>query len=181
MANASAATALARSYGVAPAAILQALKSFKLDAHRIELVAEANGVRWIDDSKATNPHAAAASINSFEHVVWIVGGLLKGVDLTDLVTRFSSRMRAAVVIGKDRQLVLDALASAAPTLSVVEVQTEDNSAVMQIAVDEAAKFAKAGDVVLLAPAAASMDQFKDYADRGDSFAAAVRAHLGKQL
>lgn len=180
MANAAAATALARSYGVLPSAILSALKSFKLDAHRIELVAEAKGIRWIDDSKATNPHAAAASINSFESVVWIVGGLLKGVDLTDLVTRFSSRMRAAVVIGKNRQLVLDALSAAAPTLVVVEVETEDNSAVMQIAVDEAAKLARDGDVVLLAPAAASMDQFKDYADRGDSFAAAVLAHLGKQ-
>lgn len=180
MANAAAATALARSFGIAPTDILDALKSFKLDAHRIELVAEAGEVRWIDDSKATNPHAAAASINSFESVVWIVGGLLKGVDLTDLVTRFASRMRAAVVIGKDRQLVLEAFASAAPELKLVEVQTEDNEAVMQIAVDEAAKLAQAGDVVLLAPAAASMDQFKDYAHRGESFAAAVRAHLGNQ-
>lgn len=180
MANAAAATALARSLDVAPEDILEALKSFKLDAHRIELVAESHGVRWIDDSKATNPHAAAASINSFDSVVWIVGGLLKGVDLTDLVSRFSSRMRAAVVIGKDRQLVLDALASATTKLAVVEVQTEDNALVMQIAVDEAAKLAQPGDVVLLAPAAASMDQFKDYADRGESFAAAVKAHLGNQ-
>lgn len=180
MANAAAATALARSLDIAPEDILEALKSFKLDAHRIQLVAEADGVRWIDDSKATNPHAAAASINSFDSVVWIVGGLLKGVDLTDLVARFSSRMRAAIVIGKDRQSVLDALASATPKLDVIEVQTEDNSSVMQIAVDEAAKLAKAGDVVLLAPAAASMDQFKDYADRGDSFAAAVKAHLGNK-
>ena len=180
MANAAAATALARSLDVAPEDILEALKSFKLDAHRIELVAESHGVRWIDDSKATNPHAAAASINSFDSVVWIVGGLLKGVDLTDLVSRFSSRMRAAVVIGKDRQIVLDALASATPKLAVIEVQTEDNALVMQIAVDEAAKLAQPGDVVLLAPAAASMDQFKDYADRGESFAAAVKAHLGNQ-
>ena len=180
MANTAAATAIARSLDVAPEDILEALKNFKLDAHRIELVAESDGIRWIDDSKATNPHAAAASINSFDSVVWIVGGLLKGVDLTDLVSRFSSRMRAAVVIGKDRQLVLDALASATPKLAVIEVQTEDNSLVMQTAVDEAAKLAKAGDVVLLAPAAASMDQFKDYADRGESFAAAVKAHLGNK-
>lgn len=180
MANAAAATALARSFGVNPIDIVEALKAFKLDAHRIELVAEEQNIRWIDDSKATNPHAAAASINSFDSVVWIVGGLLKGVDLTDLVTRFSSRMRAAVVIGKDRQLVLDAFAAAAPNLPLVEVKTEDNDSVMQFAVDEAAKFAQSGDVVLLAPAAASMDQFKDYAHRGEAFAQAVRAHLGNQ-
>lgn len=180
MANAAAATALARSFDVAPIHILEAFKAFKLDAHRIELIAEQDNVRWIDDSKATNPHAAAASINSFESVVWIVGGLLKGVDLTDLAKRFSSRIRAAVVIGKDRQPVLEALAAGAPELRVVEVQTDDNAQVMQIAVDEAAKLAQAGDVVLLAPAAASMDQFKDYADRGESFALAVKAHLGNQ-
>ena len=180
MANAAAATALARSFGVPSEDILGALKQFKLDSHRIELVAESGGIQWIDDSKATNPHAAAASINSFESVVWIVGGLLKGVDLTDLVTRFATRIRAAVVIGKDRQLVLDALASATNKFAVVEVDTEDNSEVMQLAVDEAAKLAEPGDVVLLAPAAASMDQFKDYADRGESFAAAVKAHLGNQ-
>lgn len=180
MANAAAATALARAYGVSPEDIQKAFGLFKLDSHRIELVAESNGIRWIDDSKATNPHAAAASINSFESVVWIAGGLLKGVDLSDLVTRFASRMRAAIVIGKDRTPVLEALLAAAPQLKVVEVDTQDNSEVMQIAVDEASKLAQPGDVVLLAPAAASMDQFKDYADRGDSFAEAVKAHLGSQ-
>jgi UDP-N-acetylmuramoylalanine--D-glutamate ligase len=178
MANAAAATAMARSAGVDPADIKEAIRNFRLDAHRIELVAEAGGVRWIDDSKATNPHAANASLASFERVVWIVGGLLKGVDISSLVEKHAETLAAAIVIGKDRVPVLEALAAKAPGVPVVEVVAEDGSAVMTEAVLAAAAFAADGDVVLLAPAAASMDQFKDYADRGNSFAAAVRKLIG---
>ncbi|MEY4042453.1 MAG: hypothetical protein RL529_20 [Actinomycetota bacterium] len=178
MANAAAATALARSAGVEPADIREAIRNFKLDAHRIELVAEANGVRWIDDSKATNPHAADASLASFESVVWIVGGLLKGVDISELVKKYAAKLSAAVVIGKDRAAVLEALAQNAGRVPVVEIQAESGQAVMDEAVAAAAKYAKDQDVVLLAPAAASMDQFKDYADRGNSFAKAARALIG---
>lgn len=177
MANAAAATALARSYGVAPEDIRTALRNFKLDAHRIELIAKRDGISFIDDSKATNPHAAAASLNSFENIIWIVGGLLKGVDISDLVAKYSKRLKAAVVIGADRQPVLEALASYAGGVEVKEISDQEN--VMHDAVAAALKLAKAGDTVLLAPAAASMDQFKDYEDRGKQFADQVRMQLEK--
>lgn len=175
MANAAAATALARSFGIEPSDIRQALIDFRLDAHRMELVAERNEIRWIDDSKATNPHAAAASLNSFEKIVWIVGGLLKGVDLSDLILKYASRISTAIVIGKDRQSVLEALARNAPQVVVVEIA--DSDSVMHEAVKVASLKAVPGDVVLLAPAAASMDQFKDYADRGNQFADQVKIQL----
>jgi UDP-N-acetylmuramoylalanine--D-glutamate ligase len=178
MANTAAATAMARSAGVEPSDIREAIRNFRLDAHRIELVAEANGVRWIDDSKATNPHAADASLASFESVVWVVGGLLKGVDISDLVKKYAGKLAAAIVIGKDRAAVLEALAKNATQVPVVEITAEAGQAVMDEAVAAAAKYAKDQDVVLLAPAAASMDQFKDYADRGGSFARAALAWIG---
>jgi UDP-N-acetylmuramoylalanine--D-glutamate ligase len=178
LSNVAAATALARSLDVDPADIREVLLNFRLDAHRIELVAEQGagekGIRWIDDSKATNPHAAGASLASFEKSVWIVGGLLKGVDISSLVLKFADRLRAAIVIGADRSEVLAAFASQAPQVSVVEVVAESGAAVMNSAVELAANFAQPGDVVLLAPAAASMDQFKDYSDRGNLFAEAAR-------
>ena len=177
MANAAAAVAMARSYGIDPADVRAALLDFRLDAHRIELVAEQDGIRWIDDSKATNPHAAAASLNSFEKVIWVVGGLLKGVDLNDLVKKFADRLSAAIVIGVDRSHVIEVLSAQIPNLPVVEISSADNTDVMPQVVEAASEFTEAGSVVLLAPAAASMDQFKDYADRGNQFAEAVRAHL----
>jgi UDP-N-acetylmuramoylalanine--D-glutamate ligase len=172
MANIAAAASLTRAMGVQPAEIAQALREFKLDAHRIELVQIKDGVIWVDDSKATNPHAAAAALASFESVVWIVGGLLKGVDISDLVSRYSARVRVAIVIGLERQPILDAFARLAPTTQVFEVESEP-AEVMSEAVRIAKEIAIEGDVVLLAPAAASMDQFKDYAQRGELFASAV--------
>jgi UDP-N-acetylmuramoylalanine--D-glutamate ligase len=176
MANAAAATALARSIDVSPAAIREALINFKLDAHRIELVADQNGIRWIDDSKATNPHAAAASLNSFENIVWVVGGLLKGVDISALVKQYAKRIKYAIVIGKDRAEVLEALAKHAPSVVVHEA---DDDQVMKSVVAIAASLAVTGDTVLLAPAAASMDQFNDYEDRGNQFATEIRKYLGE--
>ncbi|MBP6087154.1 MAG: UDP-N-acetylmuramoyl-L-alanine--D-glutamate ligase [Rhodoluna sp.] len=178
MANVAAATAMARSAGVEPDRIRDAIRTFRLDAHRIELVAEADGIRWIDDSKATNPHAANASLASFDRVVWIVGGLLKGVDISSLVERHKSSLAAAIVIGADRSAVLDALAAKAPQVPVVEITADAGADVMQAAVQAAGRIATSGEVVLLAPAAASMDQFKDYADRGNRFAEAVRSLIG---
>ena len=176
--NIAAATALVRSYGVPGAAVAAGISSFKLDAHRIELVLESDSIAWIDDSKATNPHAAAASISSFDSVVWIVGGLLKGVDITPLVQASVGRLKAAVVIGVDREPVLAALASAAPDVPVIEIG--DGKDVMLRAVTAAKTLAGAGDTVLLAPSSASMDQFKDYADRGRQFAdAAWRVNGGQ--
>ena len=176
--NILAASALARSYGVPVGVIHDALGDFRLDAHRIETVAVAGGVRWVDDSKATNPHAAEASLLAFGPVVWIVGGLLKGVDADALVAAHAARLRAAVVIGVDRAALVAAFRRHAPELPLFEVVTDDTETVMPEAVALAASVAEAGDTVLLAPAAASMDQFADYADRGRRFHEAVRARLG---
>ncbi|GAA2174978.1 UDP-N-acetylmuramoyl-L-alanine--D-glutamate ligase [Agrococcus versicolor] len=172
--NVLAAAALARAVGVEPGAIRDAIRSFRLDAHRTQLVGEVDGVRFVDDSKATNPHAANGSLAAFEPVVWIVGGLLKGVDVAPLVERHAGRLRAAVVIGVDRAPVVAAFARHAPGIPVVEVDEPDTGDVMRMAVTAALAHAIGGDTVLLAPAAASMDQFQDYADRGRRFQEAVR-------
>jgi UDP-N-acetylmuramoylalanine--D-glutamate ligase len=180
VANALAAAALARAYGVPTGAVRDGLRRFTPDPHRIARVAEADDVLWVDDSKATNPHAADASLRAFDHVVWIAGGLAKGATFDDLVAAHAARLRAAVLIGADRGLVAQALARHAPDVPVVEVDVADTGTMplMQLVVDRAAALARPGDVVLLAPACASMDQFTSYAHRGDEFAAAVRRRLG---
>ncbi|MFD2673763.1 UDP-N-acetylmuramoyl-L-alanine--D-glutamate ligase [Gulosibacter bifidus] len=172
-----AAAALARAYDVSTEAIHAAVTSFSADHHRNELVAEHEGVLWVDDSKATNAHAANASLAAYQHVVWVVGGLLKGVDISPLVSAHADRMRAAIVIGVDREPVVAALAAHAPDVPVIEIADVDNDDVMPTVVRHAQTLANAGDTVLLAPAAASMDQFGGYADRGAKFADAVRAHF----
>lgn len=175
LANALAAAALARSAGAPPAAVRDGLRAFRVDAHRTERVAEADEVLWIDDSKATNAHAASASLSAYRSVVWIVGGLLKGVDLTPLVLQHRERLRAVILIGIERDALREAFARHAPALPLFEVEEHDTERVMPAAVRLAASVAQAGDTVLLAPAAASMDQFDDYADRGRRFATAVTA------
>ncbi|MDH6180818.1 UDP-N-acetylmuramoylalanine--D-glutamate ligase [Microbacteriaceae bacterium SG_E_30_P1] len=177
-ANVLAASALVRAAGVAPEDVHDGLLSFEVDHHRMETVSSFDGVVWVDDSKATNPHAANASLTSFSSVVWIVGGLLKGVDLSPLVTAHVARLRSVVVIGEDRQDVVAAFQRHAPDVPLFQVVADDTDEVMPQAVRLAADVARDGDVVLLAPAAASMDQFKDYADRGTRFAEAVRHHAG---
>ncbi|WP_138947133.1 UDP-N-acetylmuramoyl-L-alanine--D-glutamate ligase [Plantibacter sp. M259] len=178
VANILAAAALARAAGITVEAVRDTLLSFDLDAHRIQLIARRLEVDWIDDSKATNPHAADASLAAYRSVVWIVGGLLKGVSIDHLVERHADHLRAAVVIGADRSEVLAAFARHAPTLTVIEVDAAETEHVMPEAVRRAAEVAQAGDTVLLAPAAASMDQFTDYGHRGRLFQAAVEAELG---
>lgn len=173
LSNIAAATALARSYGVAPGDCRTALSAFSVSAHRIELVTEVSGVRYINDSKATNAHAASASLRSFDNVVWILGGLLKGVDISQLIGQFGPTLRGAVVIGRDRAEIREAFSLLAPSVPVVEIQEDDR--VMQRAVSAASGLAQTGDVVLLAPAAASMDQFLNYQERGEMFRAAVIA------
>jgi UDP-N-acetylmuramoylalanine--D-glutamate ligase len=153
------------------------VRSFALDQHRTEVVTEHDGVTYIDDSKATNAHAANAALAAFESVVWIAGGLLKGVDPAPLVERHAARLRGAVLLGLDRAALREAFERHAPGVPVVEV-AESETEVMLVAVRAAAALAQDGDVVLLAPAAASMDQFIDYADRGRRFADAVRELTG---
>ncbi len=172
LANALAAAALARAYGVPPLAVRDGLRTFTPDPHRIADAGEIAGVRYIDDSKATNPHAAAASLQAFEHVVWVAGGLLKGADVDQLVQDVAGRLRGVVLLGADRAVLAEALGRHAPDVPVVEVASTDTGA-MDLVIGQAAGLAQPGDVVLLAPAAASMDMFDNYGARGDAFAQAV--------
>ncbi|MFH7324705.1 UDP-N-acetylmuramoyl-L-alanine--D-glutamate ligase [Aeromicrobium sp. JJY06] len=171
--NALAAAALARAHGVVPVAVRDGLRAFRLGPHRISTVAERDGVRWVDDSKATNPHAARASLRAFDHVVWVAGGLAKGATYGDLVRDVREHLRAAVLIGADRDLIAAELAAQAPDVPVELADGDDADALMDAVATAARRHARPGDTVLLAPAAASMDQFRDYAHRGDAFAQAV--------
>jgi len=154
-------------------AVRDGLRSFRPDAHRIEHVADIDGVAYVDDSKATNTHAAAASLAAYDSIVWIAGGLAKGATFDELVATAAGRLRAVVLIGADRALIREALARHAPEVPVVDLDRTDTGAMLQ-AVTEARRLAVAGDTVLLAPACASMDMFTNYNQRGDAFAAAVR-------
>jgi UDP-N-acetylmuramoylalanine--D-glutamate ligase len=173
IANALAAAALARAYGVPARAVRDGLRAFTPDAHRIAHVADVDGVAYVDDSKATNTHAAEASLAAYEPIVWIAGGLAKGATFDELVAKSAKRLRGAVLIGADRALIREALARHAPQVPVVDLDRNDTGA-MRAAVREARKLAQAGDTVLLAPACASMDMFANYNKRGDAFADAVR-------
>ena len=179
--NALAAAGLARALGVPHQDIQRALRDFRPGRHRIETVYENNGVTWINDSKATNPHAAAASLMSHLSVIWIAGGLAKGADMQPLIKRAGGRIKAAILVGADRQLIEAALIKDAPDVPRIMIDTPDDyvrggvsNSLMEAIVAEAAKHAASGDAVLLAPACASMDQYISYTDRGDRFAQAVK-------
>jgi len=236
--DALAAAALARAHGVPPAAIAAGLAAFRTGGHRGAVVARVDGVAYVNDSKATNPHAAAAALTAAAAgqaaptaaapgtaggttatagtaagrtsaasaasaasagtvaastasaastargaVVWIAGGLLKGASVDALVAAHGPGLRAVVVIGTDRAEIVSAMRRHAPDVPVVEVTPGDDDAmagIMTAAVRRAAALARPGDTVLLAPAAASMDQFTDYAARGDAFAAAAAALAGSR-
>ncbi|MFC7816279.1 UDP-N-acetylmuramoyl-L-alanine--D-glutamate ligase [Streptomyces sp. NPDC057367] len=173
IANALAAAALARAFGVPAAAVRDGLRAFTPDAHRIAHVADVDGVAYVDDSKATNTHATEASLAAYESIVWIAGGLAKGATFDELVAGAAKRLRGAVLIGADRALIREALARHAPEVPVVDLDRTDTGAMLQ-AVQEARRLARPGDTVLLAPACASMDMFTNYNKRGDAFAQAVR-------
>lgn len=176
VANALAAAALVRALDVPAEAVREGLRHYDGGDHRLQLVAKADDVLWINDSKATNPHAAAAALGSFTSVVWIAGGLPKGVDYNPLIQAHGHRLRAVVLIGRDCSELAESLARHAPQIPVESAQvgdTEDGSAAMESAVRQADAFTAPGDVVLLAPAAASMDQFRSYAHRGEAFIDAV--------
>jgi UDP-N-acetylmuramoylalanine--D-glutamate ligase len=172
--NALCAAALARSQGVPPEAVAAGLRAFRPDPHRNQLVITRDGVRWVDDSKATNPHAAAASLAAYPRVVWIAGGQLKDAPVDDLVARFASKLAGVVLLGVDREHIAAALARHAPDVPVITVASQDDGAMTEV-VGAAAGLARPGDTVLLAPAAASYDMFSGYAERGTRFAAAVAA------
>ena len=152
--------------GAAPAAMTAAVDAFRGLEHAMELVADVGGVRFVNDSKATNVESALRSIESFEHgLVPILGGRFKGGDLSLLREPLKQRGKAVVAIGEARPLVRDALAGAIP---VYEADTFSD------AVTRAYALAQPSGVVLLAPACASFDMFRDYADRGRQFKDEVR-------
>jgi UDP-N-acetylmuramoylalanine--D-glutamate ligase len=177
VANALAAAALARAHGVSQAAVRDGLRAFRPDGHRIAHVAEVDGVVYVDDSKATNPHAAQSSLQAYEQVVWVAGGLAKGARFEELVQAARGRLRGVVLLGADRDVIGEALARHAPDVPVVDVGGREDGpadAVMERVVEAAAGLAQPGDTVLLAPGCASMDMFANYGQRGDAFAEAVR-------
>jgi UDP-N-acetylmuramoylalanine--D-glutamate ligase len=178
VANALAAAALARAYGVPPDAVREGLRRFTPDPHRIEHIATVGDVAYVNDSKATNPHAAAASLAAYRSIVWIAGGLLKGADVDDLVRSCADRLRGVVLMGADRGRIASALARHAPNVPVVDVAETDTGAMDRV-VTEAARLARPGDTVLLAPVGASFDMFAGYPARGEAFAAAVRRLAGR--
>nr|WP_208544081.1 UDP-N-acetylmuramoyl-L-alanine--D-glutamate ligase [Nocardioides seonyuensis] len=177
VANALAAAALARAHGVSQQAVREGLRAFRPDGHRIALVADRDGIAWVDDSKATNPHAAMSSLLAYDSVVWVAGGLAKGARFDELVLAVRERLRGVVLLGRDREVVAEALSRHAPDVPVIDTGEGETGAPMERVVDAAAGLARPGDTVLLAPGCASMDMFANYGARGDAFAAAVRRHL----
>lgn len=178
--NALAAAGLARTVGVSHEAIRTAITEFAPGRHRIETVLVQEGITWINDSKATNPHAASAAIMSALSVIWIAGGLAKGAQMGELVQRIKSRVRVAILIGEDRELIAKELSEHAPAIEILRIDTPsqyskggDDNSLMETVIRAAKERAISGDTVLLAPACASMDQFISYGDRGDRFRTAV--------
>lgn len=171
--NALAAAALARSFGVGATAVRDGLRNLHLGGHRIQTVAVVDEVTYVDDSKATNPHAANSSMRAFDSIVWVAGGQAKGTTFDDLVATHADKLRGAVVLGVDRAVVAEALARHAPDVPVVVIDDTDTGA-MQCAVQAARGMARPGDTVLLAPGCASLDMWPGYDARGEDFAAAVR-------
>jgi UDP-N-acetylmuramoylalanine--D-glutamate ligase len=177
--NTLAASGVARSMGISHSAIRKVIQAFRPGRHRIEVVGEKDGVLWINDSKATNPHAAAASLAAAKSTIWIAGGLAKGASMHDLVTQCAHDIKIAILIGKDRENIADELKKHAGHVEIIRVDytADEVPSLMEKVVIQAAKMARSGDIVLMAPACASMDQFISYADRGDQFCDAVKKYV----
>ena len=164
-ANAAAAAACALAYGVSPRAVEDGLRGFVPAPHRGETVAEYEGVRFVDDSKATNVHAATAALAGVIDVVLIAGGRAKGADLTPLAAS-AGHLRGVVAIGEAASQLTEIFETLVPVVTAGSIED---------AVRRAFKMSGPGSTVLLAPACASWDQFRDYRERGDRFAAAARS------
>jgi UDP-N-acetylmuramoylalanine--D-glutamate ligase len=169
-ANALAALALGDAAGLPLGAMQGALETFPGLSHRLAWVADFNGVRYVDDSKGTNVGATIAAVGGLAGTVFVIaGGEGKGQDFTPLAAAFKDKVRQVVLIGKDAPAIERALDGVCPV---------EHATSMADAVAAAARAARPGDTVLLSPACASFDMFRDYGHRGDVFAAAVRALAG---
>ena len=177
--NALSAAALVRAAGAPPEAVGAGLRAFSLDLHRTAFVRTLDDVTYVDDSKATNSHAAVAAFGGRgeRSVVWIAGGLAKGQSFDSLVAEVRARLRAVVLIGTEAEPLATALAEHAADVPVKRIAPGET--VMSEAVAAARGLALPGDTVLLSPACASMDQFRNYADRGEAFAQRVRLLEGR--
>jgi len=166
-ANALAALALGVAVGLDEQVMCNALRKFKGLSHRMQRVAEIRGVTWVNDSKATNIGACVAALQGYARkVILIAGGDAKGADMNELTPAIKEKAKSVVVMGKDAGLIKQALNGCVPVYSA------DN---MAQAVQIAAGLADAGESVLLSPACASLDQYKNYQDRGEKFTKAVLA------
>jgi UDP-N-acetylmuramoylalanine--D-glutamate ligase len=164
--NALAAIAVVKALGIADADIDRGLSSYAGLPHRMQTIALRDGVTFVDDSKATNPESTAPALGAFDRVHWIVGGKRKGDDL-DACAPYFDRVVAAYTIGEAGPLFRDLLTGRVPAVA--------EAGDLATAVAQAAAAARPGEVVLLSPACASFDQFRDYEDRGAAFRAAVEA------
>lgn len=174
--DALAAAAVALTQGAQPKHIQAALEGYRVEGHRGAVVHTRGGVRWVDNSKATNPHAADSALTGAGTVVWIAGGQLKGASVDEVVRAHAHQFRAVALLGVDRMVVKAAVDKHAPEVPVFVTDSTDPRVAMDEVVAFAAGQAKDGDTVLLAPAAASLDMYPGMSARGNEFAAAAMRH-----
>ena len=175
---AATAAAVALVPDLQPSVIAQTLQSFKVAGHRGQQVAEARGIVAIDNSKATNPHAADSALAGHDSVIWVAGGQLKGAEVDDLVARHAHRLKAVALMGVDRNIIRESVEKHAPGVPIFVTDDTDPQSAMDAVCAWAVTQASSGDAIVLAPAAASLDMYTGMGQRGVLFAESVSAHLG---
>lgn len=175
---AATAAAVALVPDLQPSVIVQALQSFKVAGHRGQQVAEARGIVAIDNSKATNPHAADSALAGHDSVIWVAGGQLKGAEVDDLIARHAHRLKAVALMGVDRNIIRESVEKHAPGVPIFVTDDTDPQSAMDAVCAWAVTQASSGDAIVLAPAAASLDMYTGMGQRGVLFAESVSAHLG---
>ena len=175
---AATAAAVALVPDLQPLVIAQALQSFKVAGHRGQQVAEARGIVAIDNSKATNPHAADSALAGHDSVIWVAGGQLKGAEVDDLIARHAHRLKAVALMGVDRNIIRESVEKHAPGVPIFVTDDTDPQSAMDAVCAWAVTQASSGDAIVLAPAAASLDMYTGMGQRGVLFAESVSAHLG---
>lgn len=175
---AATAAAVALAPDLQPSVIAQALQSFKVAGHRGQQVAEARGIVAIDNSKATNPHAADSALAGHDSVIWVAGGQLKGAEVDDLVARHAHRLKAVALMGVDRNIIRESVEKHAPGVPIFVTDDTGPQSAMDAVCAWAVTQASSGDAIVLAPAAASLDMYTGMGQRGVLFAESVSAHLG---